>query len=53
VNRSIPGIEVDGQRVITYKEAMLLPEQPRELVVIGAGAIGLSSPISMRHWARK
>jgi dihydrolipoamide dehydrogenase len=41
VNRSIPGVPVDGQRVITYKEAMLLPEQPRELIVIGAGAIGI------------
>ncbi len=41
VNHSIPGVPVDGQRVITYKEAMILPEQPREMVVIGAGAIGI------------
>jgi dihydrolipoamide dehydrogenase len=40
-NRSIPGVAVDRERVITYKEAMLLPEQPQELVVIGAGAIGI------------
>jgi dihydrolipoamide dehydrogenase len=41
VNRSIPGVNVDRQRVITYKEAMLLPEQPRDMVVIGGGAIGI------------
>ncbi len=41
VNRNIPGVAVDGRRVITYKEAMLLPEQPEKLVVIGGGAIGI------------
>ncbi len=40
-NRNIPGIAPDGQRIITYKEAMILPEQPKEMVVIGAGAIGI------------
>ena len=38
---TIPGAEVDGKRVITSKEAMILPELPRSMTVIGAGAIGL------------
>jgi dihydrolipoamide dehydrogenase len=37
----LPGIEPDGDRVITYREAMVLPEPPRSVVVIGAGAIGI------------
>jgi len=40
-NRNIPGATVDGKRVITYREAMVLDPQPREMVIIGAGAIGI------------
>ncbi|MBU0508135.1 dihydrolipoyl dehydrogenase [bacterium] len=40
-NRNIPGVTVDGRRVITYREAMNLPAQPARLVIIGAGAIGI------------
>ena len=38
---TLPGVAFDGQRVISYKEAMILPHQPKSLTVIGAGAIGL------------
>jgi dihydrolipoyl dehydrogenase len=37
----LPGIEADGDRVITYRDAMVLPEAPKSMVVIGAGAIGV------------
>src|SRR5262252_5987068 len=37
----LPGIEPDGDRIITYREAMILPEVPKSMVVIGAGAIGI------------
>lgn len=40
-NRSIPGLECDGRQIITYKEAMILDRQPAELLIIGAGAIGI------------
>ena len=36
-----PGMEPDGKNIITYKEAMTLEEQPKRLVIIGAGAIGI------------
>jgi len=37
----LPGIEPDGDRVVTYREAMVLSEAPKSMVVIGAGAIGM------------
>ena len=39
--RSLPGIELDGKRIIEYRRAMSLPEQPKSMVVLGAGAIGV------------
>jgi dihydrolipoamide dehydrogenase len=39
--RSLPGVEVDGQVVITSDEATKLPRVPRRALVIGAGAVGL------------
>ena len=36
----LPGVQFDGKRVITSREAMTLPQQPKRLAVIGAGAIG-------------
>ena len=37
----LPGIEIDGTRIITSKEALDLKEAPKTLVVIGGGVIGL------------
>jgi dihydrolipoamide dehydrogenase len=39
--RSLPGIELDGEHIIAYREAMTLKERPASLAVIGAGAIGV------------
>lgn len=39
--REIPGVAVDGKRVITSTEALSLPEVPRSLLIIGAGAVGV------------
>ena len=38
--KSLPGIEFDGKKIISAKEAMSLPKQPKKLAIIGAGAIG-------------
>jgi dihydrolipoamide dehydrogenase len=38
---SLPGIELDGDRVGTSTEALNYQEIPKEMIVIGAGAIGL------------
>jgi dihydrolipoamide dehydrogenase len=37
----IPGVEADGDRVVTYWEAILQEKLPKSVVIIGAGAIGL------------
>ncbi|MEZ4366858.1 MAG: FAD-dependent oxidoreductase, partial [Kofleriaceae bacterium] len=39
--RALPGLELDGERIIEYRKAMTLPSQPRSLIVLGAGAIGV------------
>ena len=39
--RMIPGIEVDGQKILTSKEAMVVESIPSSIVIIGAGAIGV------------
>lgn len=37
----IPGIEVDGEKVLSYTEAILQEKQPGSVVIIGGGAIGV------------
>ncbi|MCX7681005.1 MAG: dihydrolipoyl dehydrogenase [Anaerolineae bacterium] len=39
--RTIPGIEVDGERVVTYREAIVLRELPDSALIVGAGPIGM------------
>lgn len=39
--RPFPGVEFDGKTIITSKEAMSLETQPKSMLIIGAGAIGL------------
>jgi dihydrolipoamide dehydrogenase len=38
--RSIPGIDYDKEKIISSREAMVLPAVPKHLAIIGAGAIG-------------
>jgi dihydrolipoamide dehydrogenase len=40
-SRGLPLLPFNGQSVISSKEAMTLPRQPKEMIVIGAGAIGV------------
>jgi dihydrolipoamide dehydrogenase len=37
----IPGMEVDGEKVITYTEAILQEDLPDSVVIVGSGAIGV------------
>lgn len=39
--RIIPGIEPDGNLVLTYREALAIKRMPKELIVMGSGAIGI------------
>lgn len=39
--RDLPGTPADGKRIWTYRHAMVPPEMPSKLLVIGSGAIGI------------
>ena len=39
--RELPNIKIDGEKVIEYRKAMSLPTQPKSMVIIGSGAIGV------------
>lgn len=39
--RQLPNVPIDGEKVIEYRKAMTLAKQPKSLVVIGSGAIGV------------
>ena len=39
--RELPGTPFDGERVIASKQAMTLAEQPKKLLIVGSGAIGM------------
>ncbi|MEE1885833.1 dihydrolipoyl dehydrogenase [Pedobacter flavus] len=40
-SRELPNLPQDGKKVIGYRQAMVLPEQPKSMVVVGSGAIGV------------
>jgi dihydrolipoamide dehydrogenase len=39
--RQLPNLPIDGKKVIEYRKAMSLEKQPKKMVVVGAGAIGV------------
>ena len=39
--RELPGLEADGEKVWTYKHALVPKRMPKKLLVIGSGAIGI------------
>lgn len=40
-SRELPNLPQDGKKVIGYREAMTLPSQPKSMIVVGSGAIGI------------
>ena len=40
-SRELPNLKIDGKKVIGYREAMTLPQQPKSMIVVGSGAIGV------------
>ena len=39
--RQLPTMPIDGKKIIGYREAMVLEKQPKKMVVVGSGAIGV------------
>jgi dihydrolipoamide dehydrogenase len=40
-SRELPNLPQDGEKVIGYRKAMTLPSQPKSMIVVGSGAIGV------------
>ena len=40
-SRELPNLPQDGVKVIGYRQAMSLPTQPKKMIVVGSGAIGV------------
>src|SRR5215213_5978504 len=40
-SRQLPSMPLDGKKIIGYREAMVLPQQPKSMIVVGSGAIGV------------
>ena len=40
-SRELPNIPQDGIKVIEYRKAMSLPKQPKSMIIVGSGAIGI------------
>jgi dihydrolipoamide dehydrogenase len=47
---SIPGVEIDGKKVLNYEHAILLEALPSSAIVIGAGAIGVEFTYIWRNY---
>jgi dihydrolipoamide dehydrogenase len=40
-SRELPALKIDGKKIIGYREAMVLPQLPQKMIVVGSGAIGV------------
>jgi dihydrolipoamide dehydrogenase len=40
-SRELPALKIDGKKIIGYREAMVLEPQPKKMLVVGSGAIGV------------
>ena len=40
-SRQLPSMPIDGKKIIGYREAMVLPQQPKSMIIVGSGAIGV------------
>lgn len=40
-SRELPALKIDGKKIIGYREAMVLTQQPQKMLVVGSGAIGV------------
>ena len=39
-SRELPALKQDGKKIIGYRDAMVMPSQPKSMVIVGSGAIG-------------
>lgn len=39
--KQLPNLPIDGKKIIGYRDAMVLPQQPKSMIIVGSGAIGV------------
>jgi dihydrolipoamide dehydrogenase len=39
--RELPSLPIDDKKIVGYRQAMVLPQQPKSMIVVGSGAIGV------------
>ncbi len=39
--RQLPSLPFDGKKILGYRDAMVLPDQPKSMIIVGSGAIGV------------
>lgn len=39
-SKELPSMKIDHKKIIGYREAMVLPQQPKSMIIVGSGAIG-------------
>lgn len=39
--RALPNLPIDDKKIVGYRQAMVLPQQPKTMIVVGSGAIGV------------
>ena len=50
--RGLPGVEIDGDRIIQYRDAIVMDKLPKKLIVVGSGAIGMEFSYIYNAWRR-
>ncbi|MFI5205794.1 MAG: FAD-dependent oxidoreductase, partial [Candidatus Paceibacterales bacterium] len=40
-SRELPAMKVGGKKIVSYREAMVLPQLPKSMIIVGSGAIGV------------
>jgi dihydrolipoyl dehydrogenase len=40
-SKELPNLTIDHKKIVGYREAMVLPEQPKSIIIVGSGAIGV------------
>jgi len=40
-SRELPALKIDGKKIIGYREALVLPQAPKSMIIVGSGAIGV------------
>jgi dihydrolipoamide dehydrogenase len=40
-SRQLPSMPIDNKKILGYRDAMVLPEQPKSMIIVGSGAIGV------------